>query len=62
MLTTWKEREIPFRQMTWGGRPEISRPLKRMRPESGERWPVTRWNSVVFPAPLGPMTATISPP
>src|SRR5512139_1102511 len=61
MLTTWKEREIPRRQMAWGGSPEISRPLKRMRPESGERCPVMRWNSVVFPAPLGPMTATISP-
>src|SRR5512139_2992705 len=61
MLTTWKEREIPFRQMTWGGSPEMSLPLYRIRPESGTRCPVIRWNSVVFPAPLGPMTATISP-
>src|SRR5512134_3448202 len=61
MFTTWKDREIPLRQMTWGGSPVISLPLNRMRPESGGRCPVMRWNSVVFPAPLGPMTATISP-
>src|SRR5512139_3448561 len=61
MLTTWKEREIPIRQTTWGGSPEISLPLYRIRPESGARCPVIRGNSVVFPAPLGPMTATISP-
>src|SRR5512134_417222 len=41
--------------------PVTSRPLKRTCPLSGRRCPVMRLNSVVFPAPLGPMMALIEP-
>ena len=35
-------------------------PWCRMRPLSGAKKPVIRLNSVVLPAPLGPMMPTIS--
>src|SRR6266436_890572 len=41
--------------------PVTSRSLKRTLPASGRRWPVMRLNSVVLPAPLGPMMALIDP-
>src|SRR5690349_25059666 len=47
--------------MTWGGRPAISWPSKQIRPASGRRNPLTRLNSVVLPAPFGPMSAVIEP-
>src|SRR3972149_2444067 len=36
-------------------------PLSLITPESGTRAPDTRLNSVVLPAPLGPIRPTISP-
>src|SRR5947207_5562448 len=62
MLTRWKERPRPRRQMSWGARPVTSRPSKMTAPASGLRWPVIRLKNVVLPAPLGPMIAAISPP
>ncbi len=44
-----------------GGRPVMSRPSARMRPVSGRSNPAISDNSVLFPAPLGPMTARNSP-
>src|SRR5690606_24693186 len=60
-LTTWKVRPIPTAH-TWSARqPAMSVPRKRMRPWSGGMTPATRLNKVVLPAPLGPISATISP-
>src|SRR5712664_628434 len=39
----------------------MSSPAKRMRPASGRRLPASCEISVVLPAPLGPMTASVSP-
>src|SRR5262245_26119487 len=41
--------------------PVTSRPLNSTRPASGTRCPVIKLNSVVFPAPFGPMIALIAP-
>src|SRR5881396_3852882 len=57
MLVRWNERPTPMRQRSCGGTPVTSRPLSTTRPVSQRRWPVIRLNSVVFPAPLGPMIA-----
>ncbi len=46
---------------SYGGIPVMSSPLKSTFPESGFSIPVMRLKSVVFPAPFGPITATISP-
>src|SRR5713226_6684686 len=61
ILVRWKERPMPSRQRSWGAMPVTSRSLKRTLPASGRRWPVMRLNSVVLPAPLGPMMALIDP-
>src|SRR5213594_3074412 len=57
MLVRWNERPTPMRQRSCGGTPVTSRPLSTTRPVSQRRWPVIRLNSVVLPAPLGPMIA-----
>src|SRR5271157_841333 len=61
ILTTWNERVMPFLHVRCAGSPVMSSPLKMTWPPSGESMPVMRLKSVVFPAPFGPMTATISP-
>src|SRR5689334_3325136 len=50
-----------MRQSSWGGTPVTSRPFSTTRPVSARRWPVIRLNSVVLPAPLGPMMALTLP-
>src|SRR4030095_1536736 len=57
----WNERPMPMRQRSCGAMPVTSRFLKTTRPVSGLTWPVMRLNSVVLPAPLGPMMALIEP-
>src|SRR3982751_5297169 len=57
----WKVRTMPAAQIWCGGRPVMSRPAKVMRPESGWWKPAMAANSVVLPAPLGPIRPTISP-
>ena len=52
---------MPFCEMRLGGRPAMFSPLKRMRPEVGRSTPVRQLKNVLLPAPLGPMTARISP-
>src|SRR5262245_14161775 len=52
---------MPARQRPCGGTPARSRPSKRMLPRSGCRPPPIRLNSVVLPAPFGPMMPTASP-
>src|SRR4029450_5229447 len=57
----WKVRTIPAAQMRWGGKPVRSWPLKAPLPASGAWKPAMAANSVVLPAPLGPIRPTISP-
>src|SRR4029079_17911333 len=47
--------------MRSGRQPVMSWPSKRSRPAVGASTPVTRLNSVVLPAPLGPITAWMAP-
>ena len=56
----WKVRPMPASQSSCGLRPDISRPSSRTRPVSGRKKPFSRLNSVVLPAPLGPMMPRIS--
>src|SRR6266550_4359018 len=46
--------------MRSGRRPVMAAPSKVMRPPVGRRNPVMQLNTVVFPAPLGPMMLRIS--
>src|SRR6188508_3233274 len=52
---------MPAREMRFGGRPVMSEPLSRMRPDVGRNTPVTQLKKVLLPAPFGPMMARISP-
>src|SRR5680860_976910 len=61
MLMSWNERLIPRWQMRYGATPVMSSPLKSTLPSSGCRCPVITLKSVVLPAPLGPITATMLP-
>ena len=57
----WNVRARPSALISCGFRPRRSRPAKRTVPLSGARKPEISANAVVLPAPLGPMSATISP-
>src|SRR5262245_11159241 len=61
MLVRWNERPTPSRHRSCGAMPVMSRSLKSTFPPSGSTWPVMRLNSVVLPAPFGPMIALIDP-
>src|SRR5262249_30352298 len=52
---------MPARQRACGGSLAKSRPSKRIWPAVGDRPPAIRLNSVVLPAPFGPMMPTASP-
>ena len=39
----------------------MSRPESAILPESGRIWPFSMLKQVLFPAPFGPISATISP-
>src|SRR6266851_7863834 len=52
---------MPAAQILCGGRPVMSLPSKATRPASGVWKPAMAANSVVLPAPLGPIRPTISP-
>src|SRR5262245_9008354 len=52
---------MPARQRPCGGMFARSWPSKRMRPAVGATAPSMRLNSVVLPAPFGPMMPTASP-
>jgi len=47
--------------MSWGASPVMSSPSKTTRPSVGSYAPVMTLNSVVLPAPFGPMSPTDSP-
>ena len=57
----WKVRPSPRRARASGGNALMTSPLKLTLPAVGFNCPVSRLNSVVLPAPLGPMMLTISP-
>jgi len=54
---TWKLRESPRRVISCGGRPSMRCPCSAMCPVVRGKRPLIRLNSVVLPAPLGPMMA-----
>ena len=60
--TIWNVRARPRAADVLGRlRRRCAAPSKRMSPASGLNTPAMRLNSVVLPAPFGPMTAKISP-
>ena len=58
---TWNERAIPMTQRRGGGTDVISAPSNSTRPASAATVPVMMPNSVVLPAPFGPMMPSASP-
>src|SRR5690554_5372297 len=52
---------MPARAMRWAGRPVTGSPRSNTSPEVGANVPAMTLNSVVLPAPLGPMTPVILP-
>src|SRR3954452_17057230 len=58
---TWKVRPMPARVRRNGGSRVMSAPSSSTRPDVGRSRPDTRLNSVVLPAPFGPITASSSP-
>src|SRR5688572_29187312 len=61
MLVIWKERARPLRERRGAGRAVMSSPPKRTSPASGCSSPEICLMKVVLPAPLGPITACVSP-
>jgi len=57
----WNERASPLRQRCSGGKWVMSSPANTTRPPSGGTVPVAMPNSVVLPAPLGPISAVMRP-
>ena len=55
----WNVRAIPARATLYAGAPVMSRPSNAIVPLVGRRNPDSRWNRVVLPAPLGPITPWI---
>src|SRR5581483_220277 len=60
-LVIWKVRARPRAARRCAGAPVTSWPNSAMRPEETGIAPEIRLKSVVFPAPLGPMSARRSP-
>jgi hypothetical protein len=59
--TFWNVRATPRRITRCGRVRRSDSPSKRMSPESGVYKRVTTLKTVVFPAPFGPISPTISP-
>ena len=57
----WNVRPTPSRQIARGLRPTVSSPSSVIRPLSGVFWPLSMSKQVLLPAPLGPISARISP-
>ncbi len=60
-LSTWGTYDSPRRTSRLGARPVMSSPLSRIEPRRGRSRPNTVFMSVDLPAPLGPISVTISP-
>ncbi len=54
----WNVRAMPSRLIWNGRRPTSERPPNRMSPELGRYTPVIRLNTLVLPAPFGPISDT----
>ena len=52
---------MPRRQMRSAASPSMRSPAKAIAPPSGANTPAIMLNSVVLPAPFGPITAKIAP-
>src|SRR5918992_1336627 len=61
MLVIWNERARPRRARFGADSAVMSSPAKRILPESGRSMPASWPMKVVLPAPLGPITAWVSP-
>ena len=59
--TIWKVRAMPRRHTASAGRPWTGSPANVIEPPFGAMAPAIMLNSVVLPAPFGPMTAKIAP-
>ena len=57
----WNVREMPLRATLCAGASVMSVDLKCMVPDDTVKTPVMRFISVVFPAPLGPMSPVTRP-
>ena len=57
----WNVRATPARESALGFPPVMSRPSRRTQPAFTDVWPLIMLKVVVLPAPLGPISATISP-
>ena len=57
----WKVRPRPWRSRVCAGWPSIAVPSSVIRPALGFNVPAMRLKRVVFPAPFGPISPTISP-
>ena len=61
LFTTWKVRAMPRWQRSAAGSLVTSSPSNQIEPCVGGSTPAIRLNSVDLPAPLGPISPTISP-
>src|SRR5712692_6846243 len=52
---------MPSAAIRWDGSPSMRSPPRTMRPRVGRKSPEMTLSSVVFPAPLGPMSPCTSP-
>ena len=52
---------MPWRDTRWAASPVMSVPSKLTLPLVGVYMPVTQLNSVVLPAPLGPINEVMEP-
>ncbi len=59
-LVSWNVRTMPLRATLCAATFDSVCPSKVQEPSSGRSKPVNRLKSVVFPAPLGPMSAVIA--
>ena len=60
-LVSWKVRTMPSRATLYAGTRFRLLPLNDQSPASGLSKPVSRLKNVVLPAPLGPISAVITP-
>ena len=52
---------MPAATAAWEATPASSRPSRRTLPPVGRKRPPIAFNVLLFPAPFGPISATISP-
>ncbi len=60
-VVAWNVRAMPRRQISEGRNPEMRSPLKWISPEVTGNTPVIRLNTVLLPAPFGPIRPWIVP-